>query len=301
MKETEIIWHNGKTIPWNNATVHVLSHTLHYGGGAFEGIRCYETSKGTAVFRLNEHVDRLIYSSKTLNIKLPYSKDQIIEAIKNVIKLNNLKEGYIRPIAFYGYGKMGVNPKGAPVEFYIACWPWGAYLPHDRVDIKTSQYIRIHPDSTIPDAKLCGHYLNGILASIELEDTDYHEALFLDSAGFVTEGVGENFFIVKDNNIYTPKLGGILAGITRDTILKLAQHLGYTIIEDNITLEKAYQADEAFFTGTAAEVTPIRSIDKHILGNYGEKIGPVTQKFKGAYADVVRGNNAEFFKYLTHV
>jgi branched-chain amino acid aminotransferase len=301
MKETEVIWHNGKTIPWKNATIHVLSHTLHYGGGAFEGIRCYETSNGTAVFRLGEHIDRLIYSSKTLNIKLSYTKEEIMEAIKQVIKLNNLKEGYVRPIVFYGYGKMGVNPKGSPVEFYIACWPWGAYLPHDRVDIKTSRYIRIHPDSTIPDAKLCGHYLNGILASLELEGTEYHEALFLDSAGFITEGVGENFFIVKSNVIYTPKLGGILAGITRQTIMMLAQQLGYKVIEDNITLETAYQADEAFFTGTAAEVTPIRSIDQKVLGHYGEQIGPVTQQFKKSYADIVRGKNPDFAQHLTYV
>lgn len=301
MKETEVIWHNGQLVPWAEAKIHVLSHTLHYGGGAFEGIRCYETSEGTAIFRLGEHIDRLFYSTQTINMKLPFKKEEIANAIIDVIRKNHLKEGYVRPVAFYGYGKMGVNPKGNPVELYIACWPWGAYLPHDRVDIKTSRYIRIHPKSTVADAKICGHYVNGILASIELEGTDYHEALFLDSAGHITEGVGENFFMVKANVIYTPKLGGILAGITRSTIMELGKQLGYSIVEEDLSLETAYQADEAFFTGTAAEVTPIRSIDGNILGRYGEKTGPVTEKFKQGYADIVRGKHPEFKKYLTFV
>lgn len=301
MIESQSIWFNGKMIPWHDAHIHVLSHTLHYGGGAFEGIRCYNTEKGSAIFRLNEHVDRLIYSCNVLNITLPYSHADICEAIKNLLRVNELKEGYVRPIVFYGYKKLGVNPKGNPVEFAIACWPWGAYLPHDRVDIKTSKYIRIHPDSTVPDAKLCGHYLNGILASIELEGTDYHEALFLDSKGFITEGVGENFFMLKSGKIYTPKLGAILAGITRSTIMELGKKLGYEIQEADITLQQAHEADEAFFTGTAAEVTPIRSIDKKILGKYGEKIGPVTLQFKQAYADLVRGKNPDFVHYLAYV
>lgn len=270
MQTTETIWQNGKFVPWADAKIHVLSHTLHYGGGAFEGIRFYNTAKGPAIFRLQDHVDRLFYSAATLKMELAYSKEEIISVIKEVVRNNNIDAGYIRPIAFYGYNKMGVNPVGNPVEFVIACWPWGAYLPHDRIDVKVSSYIRIHPDSTVVDAKLCGHYVNGILAALELQGTHYHEALFLDSKGYITEGVGENFFLIKNGVIYTPKLGGILSGITRDTIIKLARNLGFNVIEQDLTLEDAYQADEAFFTGTAAEVTAIRSINDKKLAQADE-------------------------------
>ena len=263
MQTTELIWKNGELIPWAEATTHVLSHTLHYGGGAFEGIRFYATTQGPAIFRLNEHVERLLYSAEVLKMPMFYSKEEIILAIKELVRVNQLPSGYIRPLAYYGYGKMGVNPVGNPVELIIACWPWGAYLPHDSVDIKTSRFIRIHPDSTVVDAKLCGHYINSILASLELQGTHYHEALLLDSAGLITEGVGENFFMVKDGIIYTPKLGSILSGITRDTIIQLAHSLAITVVETDIPLDEACQADEAFFTGTAAEVTPIRSINDH--------------------------------------
>lgn len=297
MQATETIWKNGMLIPWAEATIHVLSHSLHYGGGAFEGIRFYKTPKGSAIFRLNEHVDRLFYSTKVLKMNLPYSKEDVMLAIKNVAVNSNLEFGYIRPIAYYGYGKMGVNPLGNPVELVIASWPWGSYLPHDCVDVKTSSYIRIHPDSTVVDAKLSGHYVNGILASLELQGTHYHEALLLDSHGHITEGVGENFFMVKDNVIYTPNLGGILAGITRDTVIKLARNLNVVVVETDIPLSDAYHADEAFFTGTAAEVTAIRSINDNIFGD--GKMGVVTSKIKSAYLDVVQGNNLEFSEYLT--
>ena len=299
MQTTETIWQNGKFVPWAEAKIHVMTHTLHYGGGAFEGIRFYSTSQGPAIFRLKEHVDRLFYSAKTLNLELPYSKEEVIEAIKEVVRNSNLESGYIRPIAFYGYGKMGVNPLGNPVEFVIACWPWGAYLPHDSIDVKISSYIRIHPDSSVVDAKLCGHYVNGILASIELQGTHYHEALFLDSKGKITEGVGENFFMVKNKIIYTPKLGGILAGITRLTIIQLAQDLGYEVIETDISLEEAYQADEAFFTGTAAEVTAIRSINDRVFGEGG--IGEITALIKEAFLDLVHGKNPNYMEYLTFI
>lgn len=297
MQETKTIWFNGKFIPWKDANVHVLTHTLHYGGGAFEGIRFYATPKGPAIFRLADHVDRLFYSANALNMQLPFSRAEITAAITEVARINELKQGYIRPIVFYGYGKMGVNPEGAPVEVAIACWPWGAYLPHDSVDIKTSSYIRIHPRSTIADAKLCGHYLNGILASIELQGTHYHEALFLDANDHIAEGVGENFFMIKDNTVYTPKLGSILAGITRSTIIEIAQKLGYPVIEADLKLTDAYKADEAFFTGTAAEVTPIRSIDDQVLGNISEN--NITHKIKTSYHDIVSGRNPEFLPYLT--
>ncbi len=297
MQSTETIWKNGTLIPWQEATVHVLSHTLHYGGGAFEGIRFYNTSRGPAIFRLNDHVNRLFYSAKALKMPMSFSKEDVVNAIKDVVRVNKLESGYIRPIAFYGYGKLGVNPVGNPVELVIACWPWGAYLPHESVDVKTSSYIRIHPDSTVVDAKLCGHYVNSILASLELQGTHYHEALLLDCNGHITEGVGENFFMVKDNTLYTPNLGGILSGITRDTVIKLVSHLELKVIEADISLYDAYQADEAFFTGTAAEVTAIRSINDKFLGTKNN--GNVTAQIKKAYLDIVHGKHSEFVNYLT--
>lgn len=299
MQTTDFIWVNGTLVPWEQAKVHVLAHALHYGGGAFEGIRFYQKPQGVAIFALEEHIDRLMFSADVLKLPLMYNKEQIISATLDVVRINKIPQGYIRPIAFYDYGKMGVNPAGAPATLVIACWPWGAYLPHDSVDIKTSQYIRIHPDSTVVAAKLSGHYVNGILASLELAGTHYHEALFLDSQGYISEGVGENFFMLKKGVIYTPKLGTILPGITRSIMLQLAQQLGFTVVEADLTLEQAYQADEAFFTGTAVEVTPIRSIDDKILGT--GKLGPVTEKMKSAYDDIVHGKNPEFEHYLTYL
>ncbi|OGT69558.1 MAG: branched chain amino acid aminotransferase [Gammaproteobacteria bacterium RIFCSPHIGHO2_12_FULL_45_9] len=299
MRATESIWFDGKLVPWDEAKIHVLTHTLHYGGGAFEGIRFYKTPEGPAIFRLTEHVERLLYSIEVLEMPFFYEKREVITAIKEVVRANHLEEGYIRPIAFYGYGKMGVNPIGCPASFAIACWPWGAYLAHDSVDIKTSSYIRIHPRSTKVDAKLCGHYVNSMLASLELRGTHYHEVLFLDEDGHVSEGAGENFFIVKDNVLYTPKLGTILPGITRNTIMTLTQSLGLTVQEADLKVEDVYAAEEAFFTGTAVEVTPIRSLDDHVLG--GGEIGPVTQQIKSLYMDVVHGRKPEFTQYLTYV
>lgn len=299
MQTTEFIWQNDKLVPWADAKVHVLTHTLHYGGGAFEGIRFYETAKGPAIFRLDAHVERLFYSAEALKMTVPYTKQEVANIIIDVVRANKIKQGYIRPLLFYGYNKMGVNPVGCPVDFIVACWPWGAYLPHDMVDIKISRYIRIHPDSTIVDAKLCGHYLNGILASLELQGTHYHEALLLDAKGYVSEGVGENLFIVKGGVIYTPKLGTILAGITRETIFKLAAESNLKVIEADLKPADVYNADEAFFTGTAAEVTPIRSIDDHVLGD--GKLGPITAGIKAAYQDVVFGRDPKFESYLTYV
>jgi len=299
MQKTEFIWYNGKLVPWDDAKIHVLTHGLHYGGGAFEGIRFYNTDKGPAIFKLEEHVDRLLYSAGVLKMPLTYSKEDIIKAIIEVVRSSKLDAGYIRPIAFFAYGKMGVNPTGCTADLAIACWPWGAYLAHETVDIKISKYIRIHPQSTIVDAKIAGHYVNGMLASIELAGTHYHEALLLDSEGFVSEGVGENFFMVKDGNIYTPTLGTILAGITRECIMNLVKSLGYNVIEKNITPEEAFAADEAFFTGTAVEVTPIRSIDDKKIGT--QEIGPITAKIRAAYHDIVRGKNEKYNQYLTYI
>lgn len=299
MQATEFIWHNGKLVPWNEAKIHVLTHTLHYGGGAFEGIRTYKTEKGPAVFRLSEHIDRLFYSAESIKMAIPFSRTEVIAAVKETITLNKLDECYVRPIAFYGYGVMGVNPTGAPVELAIAVWPWGAYLPHDLVDIKTSHYIRIHRDSSVTDAKMCGHYINSMLARLEVQGTKYHEALMLDVDGNIAEGSGENFFIVKNGVIYTPKLGNILAGITRDTVMQIAYDLEYKVEEKNLILEDAYQADEAFFTGTAAEVTPIRSLDDKVIGDGA--IGPVTQSIRKTYMDAVHGKDPRYVHYLTFV
>jgi branched-chain amino acid aminotransferase len=299
METTEFIWYNGELVPWSEAKVHVLCHTLHYGGGAFEGIRFYETEQGPAIFRLVAHVRRLIFSANTLKMALNYTEEQICEAILETVRVNKLTSGYIRPLIFYGYGKMGLNPTGSPTDFIIACWPWGAYLSHDRIHIKTSRYIRIHPDSTEVNAKLCGHYVNSMLASLEIQGTQYSEALLLDSSGFISEGPGENFFIIKDGVIYTPKLGTILPGITRETIIMLAKQFGYDVIETNITLAEAYRADEAFFTGTAVEVTPINSIDDNIIGQ--NEVGPITAKIRTAYQDIVHGKNSSYLSYLSFI
>ncbi len=299
MQKTESIWYNGKLVPWDEAKIHVLTHGLHYGSGAFEGIRFYETSKGPAIFKLKEHVARLIFSASVLRMALPYTEEQITAAIIEVVRSNKVKEGYIRPILYYGYGKMGVNPTGCPVDLAIACWPWGAYLPHDAVDIKTSHYIRIHPDSTEVSAKLCGHYINSLLASVDLQGTHYHEALLLDSAGYISEGVGENFFMMKEGILYTPKLGTILPGITRATVIQLAKDWGLEVIEQDLLLTEAYAADEAFFTGTAVEITPIRSIDDKLIGK--EQPGVISTKVKLAYSDIVRGKNPAYQKNLTYI
>lgn len=299
MQKTDYIWHNGKIVAWDEAKIHVLTHSLHYGGAAFEGIRAYNTQKGPAIFRLKEHVERLLYTCSVIHLKLPYTETEIAEAIVQTVRLNKLQQCYIRPLAFFGYGKMGVNPTGAPPELTIACWPWGAYLPYDMVDIQTSDFIRIPPNATIADAKLTGNYINCILAILRLQGTRYHEALFLDTEGNIAEGPGENFFIVKNNTIYTPNLGAILAGITRDTVKVIAHQLGIEFVEKDITLDEAYKADEAFFSGTAAEITPIKSIDDKIIGK--GIIGLVTQKVRQTYMDMVTGKNKEFEKFLTYV
>ncbi len=299
MEPTEFIWMDGKFFPWMEANVHVLTHTLHYGAGAFEGIRCYNTNKGTAVFRLKEHIERLFYSCDAIQMKLPYTVQEYCEATLELLRKNKLQQGYIRPLCFFGYGVMGLNPLKATVQSMIACWPWGAYLPHEMVDIKTSSYIRIHPDSTVSDAKLCGHYVNSILAANELRGTKYHEALLLDSEGHIAEGPGENLFIVKEGKLYTPKIGTILPGITRDTIMQIAKEKKIEIIETRLVVSDIYEADEAFYTGTAAEVTPIKSLDDKVIGS-GE-VGSVTESLKKAYLDIVTGKRSEYEHFLSYL
>lgn len=299
MQETEWIWHKGEFIKWHDAQVHVLTHALHYGSGVFEGIRAYETSNGAAIFRLKEHIERLIYSSKVLQMTVPYSVDEICKVTVELVKRNKLKHCYIRPIAFFDYGVMGLNPRDSKTSVSIACWPWGAYLPHETVDIKTSSYIRIHPKSTVPDAKICGHYVNSILAVLELKGTKYHEALFCDDKGNVLEGPGENLFLVKDRKIHTPSLGGILAGITRSTIIELAKDQGLEVIERVIRHDEIFSSDEAFFTGTAAEVTPIGTLDDRVIGT--GKVGEITGSLQKQYLDLVHGKLAKYENYLTYV
>lgn len=299
METTELIWMDGKLIPWNEAQVHVLTHTMHYGAGAFEGIRCYKTPKGTAIFRLKEHIERLIYSADAIKMEVPYSVDELVQACVDTVRENKLEAGYIRPILFYGYGKMGLNPTGAPTRSVVACWPWGKYLAHDAVDVKISSYIRIHPKSSVTDAKICGHYVNSIMAVQELAGTKYHEALFLDHQGNVAEGPGENIFIVKDDVFYTPKLGNVLGGITRDTVMQFLRDQGHTVEEKVLKPEDIFEADEAFFTGTAAEVTGINSIDDRQFGAAG--MGPKTTQLKTDYLALVGGENPDYDHYLTYV
>jgi branched-chain amino acid aminotransferase len=299
MEPTEFIWMDGKLVLWKDAKIHVVSHTLHYGDGVFEGIRCYETSKGTAIFKLKEHIDRLYYSAETLKMKIPFSKEEFINAVKETVKANNLKSGYIRPLIIYGYGKMGVNPEGAPVNCSISVWPWGKYLGEDAVKIKTSKYCRIHPQSTHMGAKICGHYVNSILASIEVKDAGYDEALLLDYKGFCAEGPGENLFYARDGKIYTPRLGAILPGITRKSIIQIAKDEGYEVIEKDITLDELKNGNELWFTGTAAELTGIRQLDDKVIGN--GKIGLITAKLKKIFMDAVHGKNKKYGHWLTYI
>lgn len=300
MQTTEYIWQNGTYKKWNEATVHVLSHTLHYGGGAFEGVRVYKTKNGPAIFRLNEHIDRLLYSAKAIGMKITYSHQELCQIIVELIQKNKMSEGYVRPLFYYGQKNLGVSSLGNPVELAIACWPWGQYLAQDYVDVKTSKYIRIHPSSTISDAKLCGHYLNSQLASLEIQGTKYHEVLLLDYEGYVAEGAGENIFIVKNETLYTPRLGNILAGITRQTVIELADYYHLTVIEKQLTLDDVFSADEAFFTGTAAEITAIHSLDDALIGS--GKPGQVTQFLHEKYHQLVRGELEMFSNQcLTHL
>lgn len=297
MEEVKKIWFNGKLIDWGKAKIHILTHTLHYGGGAFEGIRTYQTEKGPAVFRLKDHIKRLFYSAKVLRMKIPFSQKEIENAVLKLIKINKVSECYIRPIAFYGYGKMGLNPTGSPVNLAIALWPWEKYLGEKPVKVKVSSYIRIHPKSTVADAKICGHYANSILATLEAHKLGFDEALFLDYEGFVAEGPGENIFMVKDKKLFTPSKGSILPGITRDTVLKIANDLGIKAKEKKIGLDELKNADEAFFVGTAAEITPIAKIDNTLINN--GKIGEITQKIKNFYQRIIHGQEKKYLHWLT--
>lgn len=296
---TEKIWLNGRMTDWQNAQIHVLAHALHYGSGVFEGIRFYETKNGPAIFRLKEHVARLFYSAKALGMKIPYSQKAVAEAIVQTVKINKVPSGYIRPLAFFDYGKMGLNPVGAPVSFAIACWPWPSYLGGKPIRVKTSKFIRLHPDSVVGDAKVCGHYVNSILASLEIKKAKYDEALFLDHRGFVAEGPGENIFFFKKGVLHTPRLGSILAGITRDAVVAIAKDLGVKSKEGDFKLKDFYSAEEVFFTGTAAEVQPIGSLDDKKIGN--GKIGKFTAQLRETFLAATAGEIPRYKKWLTFV
>jgi len=299
MEKVKKIWFNGEFVDWEKAKVHILTHTLHYGGGVFEGIRAYKTEQGPAVFRLKDHIKRLFYSAGALEMEIPFSPQELEEAVLGLIKINKIEECYIRPIVVFGYGKMGLNPLGAPVNVFIILWPWKAYLGNEPLKVKVSKYIRIHPKSTVADAKICGHYVNSILASLEAQKAGFKEALFLDFEGFVAEGPGENIFMVKENKLFTPSAGSILPGITRDTIFSIAQDLSIEAEEKKIVLEEIKNADEAFFAGTAVEVCPIGQIDEALIGN-GD-MGEITRRVKSLYQDIVCGKKEKYLKWLSYV
>ncbi len=303
IEESKKIWMDGRFVDWKDANVHILTHTLHYGLGVFEGIRCYKTSKGPAIFRLKEHVDRLFQSCHILHITPPYSHKEVSKAIIESVKINQLQECYIRPIIFIGYGAMGLYPKDNPVSAAIAVWPWGAYLGEEGMEkgirVKTSSFTRHHVNITMTKSKTCGNYVNSILAKREAIFCGYDEALLLDTQGYVAEGSGENIFIVRNGEIKTPPLNAILEGITRNSVITLAKQNGLTVKEENLTRDELYIADEAFFTGTAAEITPIREVDGRNIGI--GKPGPVTRKLQSLFFKIVKGNASDYTAWLSYI
>lgn len=297
------IWYDGKFVPWRDATTHVLTHSLHYGLSVFEGLRAYQTDHGTAIFRLDDHTRRLFDSAHIYQIQIPYTREALIEAQVEVVRRNELESCYIRPIVFYGAEKMGVSPMGAQVHVAIAAWPWGAYLGADAlrqgIRVKISSYARQHVNVTMPRAKIASTYANSILANTEALECGFDEAILLDTDGFVAEGSGENVFIVRDNTIFEPEIASALSGVTRSTIHQLAADLNIPIVTRRLTRDDLYIADEAFFSGTAAEVTPIREIDHRRIGA-GER-GPVTAQLQKAYFDAASGKTPKYHHWLSRV
>jgi branched-chain amino acid aminotransferase len=301
VQETEKIWMNGELVDWADAKVHVGVHGLHYGSGVFEGIRCYDTPKGPAVFRLGEHMQRLHNSARLLHMQIPYSVDELKDATNELLGANGLDECYIRPIAFYGYGQLGVAARGNPVETVLMSWPWGSYLGEEGltngIRAKISSWQRIPPNVVPHVSKATGVYLNSMLAVTEANNAGYDEAILLTPEGTVADGSGENIFVVKNGVIYTPDLAsGILPGITRDTVTQIAQDLGHTVLEKALIRSDLYLADEVFMTGTAAEVTPLRSVDDHEIG-----VGEITLAIQKAYLDTVRGKSERWSHWLDPV
>ena len=297
------IWKDGQLVDWRDATLHMLTHSLHYGMAVFEGIRAYNTVNGTAIFRLKEHTQRLYNSAKIFQMNIPFDIETLIEAQKEVVRANKLESCYLRPLVWIGSEKMGVSARGNTIHVAIAAWPWGAYLGEEGlakgIRVKTSSYTRHHVNVSMVRAKASGYYINSILANQEVTADGYDEALLLDTEGYVSEGAGENVFIVKNSRIYTPDLASCLDGITRDSVVTLARDMGIEVIEKRITRDEVYCADEAFFTGTAAEVTPIRELDGRTIGA-GSR-GPVTEKHQSMFYDVVGGKAEKYRHWLTKV
>ena len=298
------IWMDGQMVDWRDAKIHVLSHTLHYGCGAFEGVRAYKTAQGTAIFRLEEHTQRLFNSAKILRMNIPFSVQDVMQAQRAVVRENKLESCYLRPLTWIGSQKLGVSPRGNKIHIMVAAWAWGAYLGEEGmkrgIRVKTSSYTRHHVNITMTQAKAVSNYTNSILANMEALDDGYDEAMLLDASGFVSEGAGENLFIIKDGVVYTPDLSaGALNGITRNTIFHICKDLGLELVQKRITRDEVYIADEAFFTGTAAEVTPIRELDRVQIG-MGSR-GPLTEKIQNAFFDIVNGRNPKYAGWLTLV
>ena len=305
MEKTEKIWLDGKFVPWHEANVHVLTHTLHYGLGVFEGVRCYQIkNKKSAIFRLHEHVDRLFNSAIVLGIDIPFSQKEIFTAVQLVVRKNKLKECYIRPIVFLGHNQMGLNPNGVDVRVAIAAWPWGTYLGDEGISrgirVRISSFTRHHVNITMTRAKACGHYVNSILAKTEAVRDGYDEAILLDSQGYVSEGSGENIFLLSKGRLKTPALScSNLEGITRDSVFDIAKHLKIEVEEGRVTRDELYIADEVFLTGTAAEITPVREIDNRTIGN--GKRGKTTTRIQKMFFEIVHGSHAKFKKWLSEV
>jgi len=303
IEESKKIWMDGDFVNWADANVHVLTHTLHYGTGAFEGIRCYKTGKGSAIFRLKEHVARLFDSCHILNIKCPFTPEQISKAVIESIRINKLRECYIRPLIYIGYGAMGLYIKDNPVKVAIAVWPWGAYLGEEGIKngirVKVSSFTRLHANITMTKSKTCGDYVNSTLAKSEALACEYDEALLLDTNGYVAEGTGQNIFIVRNGVLHTPPLPSVLEGITRRSIMEMAKKQKIEVRERYFTRDELYIADEAFFTGTAAEVTPIREVDGRSIG--GGKPGPITKKLQTLFFKIVKGDAPAYKAWLTAI
>jgi branched-chain amino acid aminotransferase len=301
---TEKIWLDGTMVPYDEANVHVLTHSLHYGLAVFEGMRCYKSDDGrSAIFRAHEHIRRLIESAHIVEMPMPYSSEELVKSCADVVRINKLAECYIRPIAFYGEGEMGLSARGNKTRVAIAAWPWGAYLGADSankgVRLKTSSFVRFHHNSMMPAAKASGHYVNSILAGYEARRSGYDEALLLDTQGFVAEGSGENVFVIRDNVVRTPPLTSILGGITRDAVMRILTDQGYDVREEYFARDAFYIADEAFMTGTAAEVTPVVELDDRRIGT--GKPGTITNKVHGIFHAALRGRESRYREWLYYV
>jgi branched-chain amino acid aminotransferase len=303
LQATEKIWMNGSFVKWDEANVHILTHSLHYGTAVFEGIRCYKTDNGSAVFRLREHVNRLFDSAQICHMEMPFTREAVTDAILETIRVNRIEACYIRPLAYIGYGAMGIYPKENPISLSIAVWPWGSYLGEEGlkngIRVKISSFTRPHVNATLVRSKTSANYANSLLAKREALRNGYDEAMLLDTDGYVAEGSGENVFIVKNGIIKTPPLTAILEGITRDTVIRLAGVRGMKLREERFTRDELYIADEAFFTGTAAEITPIREVDNRTIG--AGKPGPVTKELQAAFFEIVHGRDRIHADWLTPV